>query len=74
MELKIIGKLLITIGSVVVLIGLLFFFFPKFFSFFGKLPGDIAVQNKNFSFYFPVTTCIIISSILTLIFWITGKK
>ena len=36
----------------------------------GKLPGDIAIQKENFSFYFPVTTCIIISVVLTLIMWL----
>ena len=37
---------------------------------FGKLPGDIAIQKTNYSFYFPVTTCIVISVILTLIMWL----
>jgi membrane protein implicated in regulation of membrane protease activity len=36
----------------------------------GKLPGDIAIQKPNFSFYFPITTCIIISVVLTLILWL----
>ena len=40
---------------------------------FGKLPGDIAIQKENFSFYFPLTTCILISVILTLIMWLLRK-
>jgi hypothetical protein len=36
----------------------------------GKLPGDIAIQKGNFSLYFPVTTCILISLVLTLILWL----
>jgi uncharacterized protein YybS (DUF2232 family) len=36
----------------------------------GRLPGDISVQRPNFSFYFPLTTCIIISIVLTLLMWL----
>lgn len=36
----------------------------------GRLPGDIAYQGKNGSFYFPITTCILLSVFLTLIFWL----
>ncbi len=39
----------------------------------GKLPGDIAIKKENFSFYFPITSSILISAILTLIFYIIGK-
>ena len=39
----------------------------------GKLPGDIAVQKGNFSFYFPITTCVVISIILTLVLWLLRK-
>jgi len=40
---------------------------------FGRLPGDIEIQKQNFSFYFPVTTCILISVILTLVMWLLRK-
>jgi hypothetical protein len=36
----------------------------------GRLPGDIAYQGKNGSFYFPVVTCILLSVVLTLILWL----
>jgi len=39
----------------------------------GKLPGDIAIHKENFSFYFPLTTCIIISVVLTLIMWVLRR-
>ncbi|MCW8399930.1 DUF2905 domain-containing protein [Legionella sp. PATHC038] len=35
----------------------------------GKLPGDVIIQKNNFTFYFPITTCILISLVITLIFW-----
>ncbi|HHB12778.1 MAG TPA: DUF2905 domain-containing protein [Chromatiales bacterium] len=36
----------------------------------GRLPGDILIQRENFVFYFPITTMILISAVLTLLFWI----
>ncbi|HEY1961826.1 MAG TPA: DUF2905 domain-containing protein [Rhizomicrobium sp.] len=39
----------------------------------GRLPGDIAIQRQNFSFYFPVITCLVISVALTLLFWLFRK-
>jgi len=66
------GKFLILIGVVFIIIGIAFLFFNKI-SLFGKLPGDILIQKKNFSFYFPVTTSIVISILLTLILYIINK-
>lgn len=40
---------------------------------FGKLPGDLAIQRPNFSFYFPVTTCIVMSLVLTLLLWLLRR-
>jgi hypothetical protein len=39
----------------------------------GRLPGDIVVQHQNFTFYFPVATGLLISVVLTLILWFTGR-
>ena len=39
----------------------------------GRLPGDIAVQRPGFQFYFPIVTCIVISAVLTLLFWLLRK-
>ena len=67
------GKVLIITGIILIIAGALFLFVNKI-PFLGRLPGDIAVQKKNFSFYFPLTTCIIISIILSLIMWLLGRK
>ena len=67
------GKLFIFIGLLLVVIGIVFIVGNKI-PFIGKLPGDIAIERNNFNFYFPITTCIIISIILSLIFWLLGKK
>ncbi|WP_237761381.1 DUF2905 domain-containing protein [Legionella cherrii] len=39
----------------------------------GKLPGDVIIQKNNFTFYFPITSCIVISLVITLIFWFFNK-
>jgi len=62
------SQLLITIGVVLVLVGLLWPLLQK--SGLGRLPGDIVVEKENFRFYFPLATSIIISLLLTLIFWL----
>jgi uncharacterized protein HemY len=66
------GKLIILIGLALIIIGLMIVF-QKALPF-GKLPGDIVIQKGNFSFYFPLTTCIIISIVLTVIFFFIGKR
>jgi hypothetical protein len=67
------GKTLIVMGLCIVFIGILFLLSDKI-SFIGRLPGDIRIQKENFSFYFPITTCILISIILSLIFWLFSKR
>jgi Protein of unknown function (DUF2905) len=64
-----IGKALFVIGLLVAAVG---FFLWKLGDKLplGKLPGDIAIQKENYSFYFPLTTCIIISIVLSLIMWL----
>jgi hypothetical protein len=61
-----IGVLLVIVGSVMLLLGKI----PGV----GKLPGDIMIKKENFSFYFPVTTCIIISIILSLVSYLWSKR
>ena len=63
------GKMLIVLGVVFILIGLGFLFAGKI-PWLGRLPGDIYVKRGNFSFYFPLATCIVISIVLSLIFWL----
>ena len=67
-----IGKFLIIAGVVIACIGILLVLVPKI-PWLGKLPGDIFIEKKNFKFYFPITTSIIISIILTLILYILRK-
>lgn len=70
-----VGKILIIIGLLTALIGAGMILFSRLkIPFLGKLPGDIVIQNKNFTFYFPITTCIIISVIISAILYLFSKK
>ena len=68
-----IGKILILFGIILIGVGLLLIFFNKI-PLIGKLPGDILVQKKNFTLYFPLATSIILSIILSLILWVFNRK
>lgn len=62
------AKWLITIGIILVALGLLWPLLTKLGL--GSLPGDIKLERKGFTFYFPLTTSIIVSLVITLILWI----
>ncbi|MFH1338249.1 MAG: DUF2905 domain-containing protein [Candidatus Omnitrophota bacterium] len=66
-------KILITSGLILIGLGLLFYLAGKV-PFLGKLPGDIYIQKKNFAFYFPLVTCVLLSLFLTLIFWLFSRR
>jgi hypothetical protein len=66
------GKMLILLGVLIIAIGLLLLIGEKI-PWVGKLPGDIIIRKEKFSFYFPLTTCILISIILTLLFTLFRK-
>jgi hypothetical protein len=68
------GKWIIVTGIIVVVIGMLIYFFHDKLNWLGKLPGDIRIEKENFRFYFPVTTMIIISIVLTLLINIIKKN
>lgn len=67
------GKLLIIAGLVIIAIGALIILSGKI-SWIGRLPGDILIQKKNFTFYFPIATSVILSVLLTLIFWLFFRR
>ena len=73
MEFGSFGKLLIFLGLVFVIVGI-FFLIGNKIPYLGKLPGDIYVKKENFTFYFPITTLLIVSIILTLLFYLFRNK
>jgi H+/Cl- antiporter ClcA len=67
------GKYILIAGIIIVVAGILIYFFHDYFKWIGKLPGDIRVEKENFRFYFPLTTMIIFSLLITLIINIFKK-
>lgn len=65
------GRTLVLIGTAIALVGLFLWFGPRI-PFFGRLPGDIAVERENLSVYAPVTSTIVISVVLTIIVNLLG--
>ncbi|MGH9698637.1 MAG: DUF2905 domain-containing protein [Candidatus Acidiferrales bacterium] len=63
------GRLLVVLGIVLAGAGALLLYADKLPLRLGHLPGDIAYQGRHGSFYFPLTTCVVLSVALTLIFW-----
>lgn len=68
-----IGKFLIILGIVITAVGGILFFSGKI-PWLGRLPGDIIIQRKNFTFYFPLATSVLLSILLTLILWIIRRR
>jgi len=61
------GKYLVFIGVAIIVIGIVIYFFHNKFHWLGRLPGDIRVEKESFKFYFPITTMILLSLLLTII-------
>ena len=70
------GKMLIVFGLIFVAAGVLLLFADRlpFLRSIGRLPGDLVYRRGNFTFYFPWVTSILISVVLTLLFWIFGRR
>jgi Protein of unknown function (DUF2905) len=67
------GRFLITIGVLLIVAGVAVTFGGRLPIRLGRLPGDIAIHAKNSSFYFPLTTCILLSALLSLVMWILRR-
>jgi hypothetical protein len=68
-----IGKLLIVFGILIALVGVGLLLAGRL-PWIGRLPGDVYVRRGNFTFYFPLATSILVSLVLTLIFWAFGRR
>ena len=64
-------RILVTLGIILVIVGVAWPWLAKLGL--GRLPGDIVIERENFRFYFPITTMILISLVLSLIFWLFRK-
>jgi DUF2905 family protein len=69
-----VGRLFISLGVLLVVIGLLIDLAPKLPFRIGRLPGDIYIHRHNTTFYFPIVTCILVSVVFTLIIWLLKRR
>ncbi len=68
------GRMLITIGIIAIVLGVLLLYSDLFSSLrLGRLPGDISIKRGSFSFYFPITTCILLSVLISLILYLLRR-
>jgi len=67
------GKYIILSGAVVIVAGILIYFFHDKVNWIGKLPGDFSVEKPNFRFYFPLTTMILLSVFISLVIYLVRK-
>lgn len=73
MQLDPVAKILIGIGIILIVAGMAWQFGWIQSLKLGQLPGDIRIEKENFKFYFPITTCLLVSGIIFLIRWISTK-
>ena len=67
------GKYIILAGIIIVILGVVVYFFSDKLHWIGRLPGDIRIEKENYRFYFPITTMIIASILLTVIIQIIKR-
>lgn len=67
------GKYVIVTGAIIILLGVIIYFFHDKLNWIGRLPGDIRIEKENFKFYFPVMTMIIFSLAITIIIQIIRR-
>ena len=67
------GRTLLVLGGLLALVGALFYFGGKLPFRLGRLPGDIVHKGDHSTFYFPLTTCILLSVGLSLLFWVLSR-
>ena len=67
-----IGRSLIFLGLVIVLVGVVIMLSDKI-PWLGRLPGDISIKRENFSFAFPLGTCLLLSLLLSLVMWLLRR-
>jgi hypothetical protein len=67
------GKYIIAGGVLIVIAGIVIYFFHDRLHWIGRLPGDIRIEKENFRFYFPIATMILFSIVVSLILWLLRK-
>jgi len=68
-----VGRSLVIVGAVIAVVGIVLMLAGRV-PWIGRLPGDIYIRRSNWSFYFPLATSLLLSVILTLMFWLIGRR
>ncbi|MFT4032074.1 MAG: DUF2905 domain-containing protein [Siphonobacter sp.] len=68
-----IGKWLIGLGVLLVLAGIIIYFFSDRLHWLGRLPGDIRVERENFRLYAPIMTCIVLTIVINIVLWLIRR-
>jgi hypothetical protein len=71
MEMTPIARLLIVLGLTILVIGLLWPYLSRIGL--GRLPGDIVIERDNVTFYFPLVTCLLLSLLFSLVYWVASR-
>ena len=74
MNMEAMAKILIGIGLFIILAGIMLYALARLGVYGVKIPGDIYIKRENFSFYFPIVSCLVISLLLTLIINLIGRR
>ncbi len=69
-----IGKLLLFVGGILVLLGIVLMLGPKLPFRLGRLPGDLVFRRDNFTLYLPIATSVLLSVVLTIVFWVFRRR
>lgn len=67
------GRVFLALGALLVLVGAFFYVGGKLPFKLGRLPGDIAYQGKNTTFYFPIVTCVVLSVAFSFVLWLISR-
>lgn len=67
------GRALVIVGAVIAVVGIVLMVAGRV-PWIGRLPGDIHIRRGNWSFYFPLATSLLLSVLLTLMFWLIGRR
>ena len=68
-----VGRALVIVGAVITVVGVVLMLAGRM-PWIGRLPGDIYIRRGNWSFYFPLATSLLLSVILTLMYWLIGRR
>ena len=68
-----VGRALVIVGAVIAVVGIVLMLAGRV-PWIGRLPGDIYIRRGNWSFYFPLATCLLLSAVFSLVMWLFGRR